>query len=228
MLQSARIESTADGSPTLYIPELDEHYHSVNGAIQESKHVFIDAGLRPIAQKSKNISVLEIGFGTGLNALLTLLEGKKLNLNIHYTTLELYPLPLNLAEQLNYPEVLQTKDENLFINLHQAEWGKVVEITPNFTLHKIETDFSKPNFETGNEAFNLIYLDAFAPNKQNGVWTQTVFNRLFGKTIQGGILTTYCAKGIVRRMMQQAGYTVERLPGPPGKREMLRAFRPGG
>ena len=243
------IERTDDGSATLFVPELNEHYHSTKGARTESQHIFIDMGLK--ASPAATPRVLEIGFGTGLNAWLTLEEAERSRRNIHYTGLELYPLEWQTIEQLGYisnDEQLTTTARQqpaieLFKQLHTSPWEKDVQLTPHFTLRKIETDVNKLRVENGelrvnnsndsvadsqlstlNSPFNLVYFDAFAPEKQPEMWSQELFNRLYVLLDKDGILTTYCAKGVVRRMLQTAGFTVERLPGPPGgKREILRA-----
>ena len=217
-----RLEATADGSHTLFVPALDEHYHSVNGAIQESMHVFIQAGLQQLPSQN-SVRILEIGFGTGLNALLTLLYAREAGVAVHYTALERYPLPSSVTGQLNYPQQLGVPDAaHLFGQLHAVPWDKETAITPDFTLLKIETDFTSHILTA---TYDLIYFDAFAPEKQSEMWQQQLFGRLFSATNEGGILTTYCAKGEVRRMLQQSGYIVERIPGPPGKRQMIRAVR---
>lgn len=209
------LQLTADGSHTLFVPELDEHYHSVNGAIQESMHVFINAGLKEV--KKKEVTVFEIGFGTGLNAYLTLLETlSDTDLNITYYSVEKYPLDLNLVKQLNYAH----SQPGLYIQMHEAEWDIKECISERFSLIKISGDSNAIELPEG---IDLVYFDAFGPDKQPDVWNQDVFNRLYEKSNPDGILTTYCAKGAVRRMMKEAGYSVERIPGPPGKREMLRA-----
>lgn len=218
-----KIELTADGSHTLFVSELNEHYHSVNGAIQESTHVFINTGLHACGRDE--INIFEIGFGTGLNAFLTLLNIKDTQKKVHYTGIEAYPLPASIIKNLNYTEGHSTEEQYLYHKLHGAEWEKEVEILPNFYLTKIEADLTQFNFSFIKEQIDLIYFDAFAPDKQSEMWTQDIFNRLYSITNHQGILVTYCAKGAVRRMMQQAGYKVERLPGPPGKREMLRATK---
>lgn len=213
-------ESTADGSHTLYVPELDEHYHSTNGAVQESTHIFIEAGLK---QKMKSeINILEIGFGTGLNALLTL--ANRDNKKINYITFELYPLPLSIIENLNYTKFVDKELIIPFYQMHEQEWNKSFELVSNFNLTKISVDFCLLNY-THECKYDLIYFDAFAPSKQGEMWSQSIFNYLYVLTASGGTLVTYCAKGSVRRMMQEAGYNVERLAGPPGKREMLRATK---
>lgn len=213
--------TTEDGSHSLFVPDLNEHYHSTHGAIQESRHVYIDAGFQVCL--NRQINVLEVGFGTGLNAFLTLLEATKNNISVHYTSLERYPLDIDIAKQLNYPQQLdEISNAHLFLELHTAEWNRAIEITPYFSLHKIETDFSNPTNFTTSTRFDVIYFDAFAPEKQPEMWTQQIFDKLFTLCNPNAIITTYCAKGSVRRMLQKAGFTVERLTGPPGKREMLR------
>lgn len=216
-----QIEPTADGSRTLFVPELNEHYHSVKGALTESEHIFIRTGLRHCARRDAR--VLEIGFGTGLNAFLTLLEAGKTGRHIHYTTIERYPLDDNIIKELRYPELIAPEQAGLFRELHQTEWNVPQEITPHFALLKIEGDFTRSVFEGD---YDVVYFDAFAPEKQPEMWSQPLFDYLYTAMNEDGILTTYCAKGSVRRMLQAAGFTVERLPGPPeGKREILRATK---
>ena len=216
--------TTEDGSHSLFVPHLDEHYHSTHGAIQESRHVYIQSGFE--ASTLKQINVLEIGFGTGLNAFLTLLEAEKTNKEVHYTSLELYPLDIEKAKKFNYAQQLSDASrESLFLSLHTAPWNESVIITPSFSLHKIETDFSNPDNLKPKTHFDVIYFDAFAPEKQPEMWTQEIFDRIFILSNPEAIITTYCAKGVVRRMLQSAGFTVERLPGPPGKREILRGAK---
>lgn len=228
------LKTTEDGSHTLYVPELEEHYHSTHGAIQESMHVFINAGLRHC--NKEHIHLLEIGFGTGLNGLLTLLEAEKLQKKVFYHSLERYPLTVAAAMQLNYPEQLKMKYETLALQidnrteplfrlLHQSPWEKPTPITPGFTLLKEESDFSRPEQFQSQWQYDLIYYDAFAPEKQPKMWHEAIFKRLYTLCAEDAILTTYCAKGAVRRLLQSAGFTVERIPGPPGKREMLRASK---
>ncbi len=224
MEQKVRIESTADGSHTLFVPSLNEHYHSVNGAKQESNHIYINAGLLHFLKD--DIKVLEIGFGTGLNAYLSLQTTQNTTKKIDYTTLELYPLSMEIVKQLNYVESCNSENKKFFDLLHSCDWGKRNEITASFYLTKIQTDFCKLNLPLElNNTFDIIYFDAFAPEKQPEMWSQEIFNTLYSLTNRDGILTTYCAKGAVRRMLLQAGYSVERLPGPPGKREILRATK---
>ena len=216
-----KLEQTADGSYTLYVPELDEHYHSVKGALTESQHIFIDMGLKHSSVTAPHI--LEIGLGTGLNCVLTLLEAKESQRHVHYTGIERYPLNEEIIRKLNYPSIIGKKCEEDYFAIHQAPWEEDVCLSPWFTLHKLEGDFTHYSFE---QKYDIIYFDAFAPEKQPEMWEQSLFDNLYQVLNEGGILTTYCAKGIVRRMLQTAGFKVERLPGPPGgKREILRAIK---
>lgn len=221
MSRKLEIQETQDGSNTLYLPDMDEHYHSVKGALTESRHIFIDMGLRHC--EIRNPKVLEIGFGTGLNAFLTLLEAEETQRSVHYTTLELYPLDMDLIRQLGYPSEINELHASWYYALHEAKWNGTVSVTPHFQLLKQQADYTAFPF---SELYDVIYFDAFAPEKQPEMWSQELFDRLYAHTAPGGILTTYCAKGVVRRMLQSAGYQVERLAGPPGgKREILRAIR---
>lgn len=233
------LERTADGSYTIYVPQLDEHYHSVKGALTESRHIFIEMGLKHSAAAQPR--VLEIGLGTGLNAFLTLLAAEETQRKVHYTGIECYPLAEEILRKLNYPTLVGGGHEEEYYAIHRATWEKDTEISPWFTLHKMEGDFTKlfgspathpapapsePCFAPIQTGYDIIYFDAFAPEKQPEMWDQTLFNTLYKVLNEGGILTTYCAKGAVRRMLQSAGFTVERLPGPPGgKREILRATK---
>lgn len=220
--QDLVIESTADGSHTLFVPAMNEHYHSVNGARQESEHIFIKTAF-DFCTKS-HINILEIGFGTGLNVYLTVLSARDQSKHVNYTSLELYPLSQTVTDKLNYADKDSTNDKVLFQKLHSLDWNIKCEVIAYFSLTKIHTDFTKLDWKI-DQSYDIIYFDAFAPDKQPDMWNQSVFDYLYANTAPGGILTTYCAKGVVRRMMQQSGYRVERLPGPPGKREMLRAVK---
>ncbi len=214
---------TADGSHTLYVPHLDEHYHSIHGAIQEALHVFIAMGLQH--SSLTNISILEIGFGTGLNALLTQLEAEKLNKNIYYHSLEAYPLSVNEVKDLNYiQEVKGEGVQSKFEALHQVDWEKDVAINNGFTLRKQKVVLQE--YQPIESSIDLIYFDAFGPRVQPELWEKPIFDKMFTVLKPNGVLVTYCAKGDVRRTMLASGFTVERLPGPPGKREMLRATKP--
>lgn len=212
------LQTTADGSHTLYLPAMDEHYHSINGAIGESEHIFVNAGLRSLTRRE--IRILEIGFGTGLNAFLTLREVMvNLDWRVVYFAVELYPLPFELATRLNYAGLAWPEGESLFLDLHRAEWGKPTQITDRFVLHKIEGDANHVSLPDG---IDLVYMDAFAPEKQPEMWNAALYRRLVDAMVPEATLVTYCAKGDVRRGLRDAGLSMERLPGPPGKRHILR------
>lgn len=206
-----------DGSSTLYVPHLNEHYHSTNGAIQESMHVFIKAALEQY--KGDCVSILEFGFGTGLNAFLTLINAKA---KVHYHSMEKYPLDSDKITLLNYGQIEEGKHQEEFNDLHHAQWQEEVKISDQFYLYKEQCDFKSVLIE---QKYNLIYFDAFAPDVQPQLWTKDIFEKAYAALLPDGTLTTYCAKGVVRRTMQEVGFKVERLPGPPGKREMLRATK---
>jgi tRNA U34 5-methylaminomethyl-2-thiouridine-forming methyltransferase MnmC len=212
---------TEDGSHSLYIPDMDEHYHSIHGAIQESKHVFINSGLNYCNKPA--ITVFEVGFGTGLNALLTLLESEITNVTIYYYCIEKYPLIPQEFNTLNYHEQLNINQE-LLLKIHNSEWNTPINITNNFILHKTHGDLTSDSFEN-IPFFDVIYFDAFAPNKQPDLWNTNIYSKIFDHSNLESIFVTYCAKGVVRRELQEAGFTVERIAGPPGKKEMLRAFK---
>ncbi|MBD5180154.1 MAG: tRNA (5-methylaminomethyl-2-thiouridine)(34)-methyltransferase MnmD [Bacteroidales bacterium] len=219
------IESTADGSVTLYLPELDEHYHSVKGALTESCHVYVDLGWRKAATEKSTeglIRVFEAGYGTGLNSALTALEAMKEQRPTIYYSVELYPLPASLyttvAEQ--YPPYLATAMNAV----NSAQWNEEISINPYFTLKKINADLLTVNVPEG---IDVVYFDAFAPEKQPTLWEEPIFSRIYDAMNPDGVLATYCAKGCIRRLLQSIGFLTERLPGPPGgKREVLRATKP--
>jgi len=212
-----KIITTKDGSHSLFLPELNEHYHSSWGAMAESKHVFIEAGFSAI--KKQHIRIFEMGFGTGLNALLTLNEILDTSQKVHYTTVEKYPLTLEEVDRLNYPELVKNELQNEFTAMHQAPWDQRVQLTDNFSLYKMKGDVRELQPE---QPIDLIYFDAFAPNKQPELWSKEVFQKLVSKLNPEGIMVTYAAKGTVRRCWLELGLNVEKLPGPPGKREFLR------
>lgn len=205
---------TDDGSDTLYVKELGEHYHSTFGAIQESMHVFIMNGLK--FKENSPLTVFEVGFGTGLNAFLTYLDSLQSGQSIHYITIEKFPIPRNLWEMLNYPKLHSKSESEIFRAMHLAPWNEKVSITENFTMKKILGDMTSFDFDL-QPLFDLIYFDAFSPEKQPELWEKTIFKKLFYNTAPFGKLVTYCSKGSVRRALQESGYIVERLPGPPGK-----------
>lgn len=216
------LKITADGSHTLYVEELDETYHSVHGAIQEAKHVFINAGLNYTHKDAVNI--LEVGFGTGLNAFLTLLDSQETNRDIHYTGVEAFPLQEELLNDLNYLKELKAKEKEvkLFHLLHQCNWNSYQFIMDNFRLKKVQTDLN--NF-IADEQFHIIYFDAFGPRVQPELWDKSIFEKMYKALNERGVLVTYCAKGSVKRTLKEVGFEIESLPGPPGKREMTRAVK---
>jgi tRNA U34 5-methylaminomethyl-2-thiouridine-forming methyltransferase MnmC len=216
-----KIIRTADGSKTIHIEDWNEQYHSKHGAIQEAYHVFIGHGLSRFPDRE--IHLLEIGFGTGLNAFITFLEARKRNISVHYTGVEAYPISDLELQQLNYVSELQAESNAAdFLRMHQGAWEEDIEISKEFILQKQKKDFSRIDDEN---RYDLIYFDAFGARIQPELWTKAMFDRMHMALKKNGVLTTYAAKGSVRRAMQAVGLTVERLPGPPGKREMLRAVK---
>lgn len=221
---------TSDGSDTIFHHELNQHYHSTFGAVQESRHIFIASGLItvigniPYNPDADCLNILEIGFGTGLNALLTLAEAETRGIKVHYVAVEASPLEESYWSALNYPRLFGSVDyTQVFSKLHHAAWNMPEAISPFFTLHKIQgtlEDYVPPDI-----AFNLVYFDAFGPDVQPSLWTENIFRRLFNGLSRGGILVTYSVKGTIRRAMCSAGFTTEKLPGPPGKRHILRATK---
>jgi tRNA U34 5-methylaminomethyl-2-thiouridine-forming methyltransferase MnmC len=211
---------TADGSTSFHIPQWNEQYHSKHGAIQEAYHVFIKAGLN-LFKDSSSVSILEIGFGTGLNAFITFLESIKRNLSINYVGVEKYPLSEQEIKLLNYVSSLNASEfEDVFKKMHNSD--NKTFLYPNFRLIKREQDFNK--IADVNQ-FNLIYFDAFGARVQPELWTESIFKKMFIALKKNGVLVTYSAKGSVRRAMLAVGFDVEKIPGPKGKREMLRAFK---
>lgn len=213
---------TADGSDTLFVTELEEHYHSTFGAVQESMHIFIKAGLHKCEQAS--INLFEVGFGTGLNAYLTVLESLKTNQTIRYITIEKYPLLSEIWTKLNYPEIVLDGNPLLFKMIHESRWNEEVKITDHFSILKLSADLMDVDYST-LPMFDLIYFDAFSPEKQPELWTTSIFSQLENHCAPFAKLVTYCAKGEVRRSLKEVGFTPERIPGPPGKREILRGTK---
>jgi tRNA U34 5-methylaminomethyl-2-thiouridine-forming methyltransferase MnmC len=214
------ILKTNDQSDTIWSEKYGENYHSTFGAWTESMHVFIESGFKSC--KANPMSIFEMGFGTGLNAFLTLLEADKTTIPIYYYAIELHPIGFEIIQQLDYIELTDPRQKEIFLQLHQATWNIPVKITSNFTLHKIQGDIL---FWHPEAIFDLVFYDAFSPNSQPELWTSEIFQKLNKCMNNHALLTTYCAKGSVRRNLISAGFTVERLPGPPGKREMLRATK---
>jgi tRNA U34 5-methylaminomethyl-2-thiouridine-forming methyltransferase MnmC len=230
---SRKIIPTEDGSSTIYIPEWNESYHSKHGAIQEAYHVFIQNGLNDFSDKSE-ISILEIGFGTGLNSLITLNESLKRNLNIQYTGIEKYPVSEQETLSLHYAKSLKEFNPDMkrsleeleddYSKLMKAPWEEFSSIYSNFELRKIQADFLDFNYP--KEEFDLVYFDAFGARVQPELWTEELLGKIYLSMKKGGLFTTYSAKGSVRRALIAVGMEVEKRPGPPGKREMLVARKP--
>jgi len=224
---------TEDGSHTLEDERTGETYHSIYGAVQESRHIFIERGLKEAFHKAekpaslKELKIFEVGFGTGLNAFLTWMEAERSEISIRYTSVELYPVEQSEWEKLNYESILNNESANEHINwpkpsfqlLHTCSWGTFHQLSSHFSFRKLQVDFTHyfPDMH-----YDLIYFDAFSPEKQPELWLPERFATLAQHCNPGAILTTYCAKGIVKQALRDADFTVERLKGPPGKRHMLR------
>ncbi|MBU2915470.1 tRNA (5-methylaminomethyl-2-thiouridine)(34)-methyltransferase MnmD [Reichenbachiella agariperforans] len=226
-MPKVEIFETKDGSHSLLLPEMNETYHSTHGAITEAQYVFLEKGLahyREMNPDQQVIRVLEIGFGTGLNAWLTALETNKSMESLVYTSLEKYPLAKEVTDQLNY--VRQLGDENgqeVFDLVHAAAWNEQQKITELFSLIKVETDVFQ--FEVEEAVYDLIFFDAFAPSKQPEMWSPEMLAKMYQGLAQNGVLVTYCAQGQFKRDIKSAGFEIEELPGPPGKKEMTRATK---
>ena len=218
-----KIVRTGDGSRTIQLTDWNEQYHSLHGAVQEAYHVFIEAGLRQFA--GRELSILEVGFGTGLNALITLVEAPSSDLRLQYTALETAPVTEVEWRELDYGSALDTSGGALWYEeLHRCPWEEPFTLRDGFTLTKRNTDLRQ--FVAPAPLYDLVYFDAFGARVQPDLWTEDIFRRMFSALKPGGILVTYSAKGSVRRAMETVGFCTERLPGPPGKREMLRASKP--
>ena len=217
---------TSDGSHSIELPELGVTYHSIHGAIQESTHVFINAGLKIAAQvfPADPVKIFEMGFGTGLNALLSLIDGERCNRTIVYDAIEGFPLQNDRIMSLNYCKELGRDDlQPAFEYFHSCEWEKEIPVTPRFILRKSNVNLLTAQLSGG---YSLIYFDAFDPGVQPELWTEEIFAKMFSMLQPGGLLVTYSSKGTVRRAMQAVGFKIEKLAGPPGKREMIRGTRP--
>lgn len=214
---------TGDGSHTLFVPALKEHYHSTFGAIRESRHIFIDSGLLYFPDHSA-LTIMETGFGTGLNALLTIMEANHHGFTINYIAIEPYPIERAVYQQLNYPEKtgLQ-KSMPLYNAIHTASFHRKNSITPWFSLVKIKEKLE--DIILSAKTIDLVYFDVFSPGVQPELWTEKIFRKLFDSMKTGGILVTYSVKGSVKRALKNVGFLVEKLPGPPGKREITRALK---
>lgn len=219
-MRKIEIRQTADGSNTLYLPDLDETYHSSHGAVQEAMHVFIHHGLTFLGQDKKMISIFEMGFGTGLNALLTAQWAQNHQRLIQYIGVELHPIPEETWREMDY--VQEKSAIELYAKIMSAEWGTRQEINPSFHLRKIEYDIQHLQVD---EQVDLIYFDAFGPRAQADMWEMPVLTKMNKLLKPGGIFVTYCAQGQMKRNLKSLGFQLESLPGPPGKREMTRAIK---
>lgn len=221
-----KIVRTGDGSTTIQLVEWNEQYHSMHGAVQEARHVFLKMGFDFFLEKhpeTAQLNILEIGFGTGLNALLTLIHAEKSQLFLNYEGVEAYPVSAEEIQQLNYLEAIEAESyEKVFDEMHRTDWEAATTITEKFQLKKRQQTFEAI---TDQDQHNLIYFDAFGARVQPELWGEAIFLKMYQALQPDGVLVTYAAKGSVRRAMQAVGFTVERLPGPPGKREMLRATK---
>ncbi|WP_299004233.1 tRNA (5-methylaminomethyl-2-thiouridine)(34)-methyltransferase MnmD [uncultured Shewanella sp.] len=226
-MNEIKVQLTKDGSHTLFNTALDDSYHAHNGAISESQHVYIEAGFAALEKHFKQVNILELGFGSGMNAILTLQSALattgKIERPIYYTSIEAYPLSIEIISQLNYKDQLSTELAHLFHMLHRASWNCDVEIIPGFTLHKVHGKLQ--DFQTSKDDFNLIYYDAFAPSKQPELWTQNNFDKIIKLMEKEGMLVSYCANGQFKRNLKAAGFTVKAYPGALGRREMTRAWK---
>lgn len=222
-MSNHQLIKTADGSGSLYIPSLDETYHSRHGAIQESNHVFIEQGLQTLLVNYQEIFVFEVGFGTGLNALLTLITAENSGAKVLYRSIEKYPLSLAKALELNYAESVDPKFATYFKALHEAPWQQWVSISPHFTIFKDEVDLD--DVLVVGEA-DVVYYDAFGPRVQPNMWNIQKLKIACDTLKPNGVFVTYCAQGQFKRVLKELGMQVMGLPGPPGKREMTKAIKP--
>ena len=221
-MKDRAIFETQDGSHSIFSDTFGVSYHSKYGAIQESMHVFIHAGLLHALERKSEIAILDIGFGTGLNALLTYAETIKRGFKAHYEAIEAYPISAKEVNQLNYPQLLDETLADVFDQLHKLDWGVKHHLSPGFSFQKNQILFQEIQYD---QAFDVIYFDAFAPNAQPELWEEDVLGRMYDALKPEGVLVTYCAKGAVKRVLKGLGFTVEALQGPPGKREMTRAVK---
>ena len=222
MKDAPEIKITNDGSNTLFLPNLNEHYHSIHGAIQESVHVFIKNGIQKISSNKLGVNILEIGFGTGLNALLTLDYSNVNNLKVNYHTIEPYPIQdEKIWSALNYCELINNNLKNQFDLLHRSDWNQEVLMTSFFSFYKYK--YTVENCLLKLDSFDVIYFDAFSPRSQPELWDESVLKKMFLLLKKNGFLVTYCSKGIVKRKLKKIGFVIDSLPGPPGKREMTFA-----
>ncbi|BDM63154.1 hypothetical protein NFHSH190041_06060 [Shewanella sp. NFH-SH190041] len=226
-MNHVELQLTGDGSHTLFNAEINETYHSHKGALAESRYVFIHAGMDAMLEQTQELSILEVGFGTGLNALMTLLRTREFSrvqhIKVRYTTIEPFPLAQELIDGLNYKALLPEDAAPIFDALHQAPWDQDVEVLPGFILRKVHGRLE--DFQGQTDSVNLIFYDAFAPSKQPDVWALDNFRKCFALLQSGGMLVSYCANGQFKRDLKAAGFSVKPYPGALGKREMTRAWK---
>jgi tRNA U34 5-methylaminomethyl-2-thiouridine-forming methyltransferase MnmC len=215
-----QLKTTSDGSHTIYVPELDEHYHSIHGAVQESNFIFINQGFD--RSNADPLNIFEVGFGTGLNALLTALKSESGSREVNYTAIEKYPLDETILRSLNHHQYSRIAGKVLSARIHSAPWDTWIHICKNFNLRKINGDMTSWPL---SGKFDLIYFDAFGPDKQPEMWTKEMFTSIAAATEKNGALVTYSAKGEVKRSLKACGFEVTLLPGPPGKRQIIRAVK---
>lgn len=214
------IIKTGDGSDTIFVPELNEHYHSIHGAVQESTFIFINNGFDFC--KADPLNIFEVGFGTGLNALLTALRSTEGEREVNYTSIEKYPVSQKIIASLNYPDFAGENGKEIYNLIHSSPWNSRINICRNFNLTKIAGDFTTTPL---SGRYDLIYFDAFGPDKQPEMWTREMFTGIASITSKDGVFVTYSAKGEVKRNLRSCGFDVELLPGPPGKRQIIRAIK---
>lgn len=224
-MSNREIIITEDGSHTLFIPELEETYHSTHGAIQESNYVFIERGLNFFVKERglSNLRIFEVGFGTGLNALVTALHAEKNRIFIKYSCIEPFPLKSKEVDKLNYSQCMKNETAaQIFTKIHETDWGKVAEISPYFQIEKTRKYLQDYNF---TKQFDICFFDAFSPSKQPEMWERGMLEKIFDGLVSRGIFVTYCAKGQLKRDLKRIGFDVETLPGPPGKMQMVRGIK---
>ncbi|AQS40287.1 hypothetical protein Sps_05218 [Shewanella psychrophila] len=227
MLNKIEVKMTKDGSHTLMSSLFDDSYHAHNGAMSESEHVYIQAGFEQLEPEFNRVNILELGFGSGMNAILTLKSALaktgQIDRPIRFISVEAYPIPMDIVAQLNYKVSFSPQIAELFDKLHQAPWGCDVEIIPGFVLHKIHGKLEE--FKSDHDSINLVFYDAFAPSKQPELWLQENFDRIISMMEEGGMLVSYCANGQFKRNLKAAGFRVKAYPGALGRREMTRAWK---
>jgi len=215
---------TGDGSNTLFVSGLNEHYHSTGGAIRESRHIYINSGFKKAASLANSIHIFEVGFGTGLNALLTWAEAEKTKKPVFYTSIEAFPLNKEIWSVLNYPGQLNIPGSvDIFRILHESSWGNIESVSPYFTLHKIHEKME--DFIPPSSVYHCIYFDAFSPDVEQSLWSELIFRRIYNSMAPGAALVTFSVKGRVVRTLKEIGFGIEKLTGPPGKRHILRATK---